>query len=425
MKNIFRIIIISLITLAQNAHAYFIYDAQTFDVINEISAPIFKAANLKNAKIYVINDFTPNAYTDGMQNIFIHSGLIYKFPNPDVLRGVIAHEVGHIKSGHVSKRYMQIINQQKMATTSMILGIVAAAATGSPEMMLHSTIAGSHMAERNILKFSRQNETEADLKALQYLKDSGYSASGLEDLLTYLNSTSRMDHINKYELTHPVSSERISLIRKNSSKSKTKSNSNNLNEKYNLVAAKLMAFTSNNINLTGFTKDAINLANAIKSFRQSKLVEAQQYVDLLISKYPENPYFYELKGEIFLNFGKTEAIDYFNKALEFSSNKLIRMEKEIAVITLSNNAQAIKKAIAFFEMNLNEFERNKTIIKYLILGHGKIEQHAHSMYYRAVDKLYDGQFSRAKDIASRAVPLAKNNKALLVKLNDIISLSTD
>jgi predicted Zn-dependent protease len=36
--------------------------------------------------------------------VFITSGLIINYPDPDVLRGVVAHEIGHILGHHVARR---------------------------------------------------------------------------------------------------------------------------------------------------------------------------------------------------------------------------------------------------------------------------------------------------------------------------------
>ncbi|MFT6386159.1 MAG: putative Zn-dependent protease, partial [Rickettsiales bacterium] len=78
-----------------------IRDAEIEDFLHDITRPILKAANLnpKEIKIYIVNDSSLNAFVSGGQNIFINTGLITKYPDPNVLIGVIAHETGHISSG--------------------------------------------------------------------------------------------------------------------------------------------------------------------------------------------------------------------------------------------------------------------------------------------------------------------------------------
>src|SRR3990167_8763677 len=78
-------------------------DAETETFLNEISAPLVKAAGLSpgNAQVLLINDPNINAFVAGGQIVWIHSGLLTAADNVDQVQGVIAHELGHIEGGHV------------------------------------------------------------------------------------------------------------------------------------------------------------------------------------------------------------------------------------------------------------------------------------------------------------------------------------
>lgn len=425
MKNIFKIIQIILLILPAKSYAYIIYDAETYDVVHEIAAPIFKAAEIYNPSIFILDDNSPNAFTNGKENIYINSGLIYNFPNTSILRGVIAHEVGHIKSHHISLAYINAINQKSYATLSTIIGIAASALTGSSEPIIQGALTGAHIFERNILKFSRQNETEADMKAIEYLHKSGYSANGLKEFLEYINSINNMQHFNIYELTHPVSRERINLINSKENNNFKSLSDVNLQKKYMMVAAKIMAYTTESPNLKGFSDDSKLYASAILDLKKSRRKEAINKINQLINRHPLNPYFCEFKGQILLKFGEYESLKWFSKAIELNDNIILRVEKEIAVISLSNDKNKIRNALSFFEMNIKKFNKNRTILNYLAIGYGKIGDNLNSMYYRALDKLYQGKILDAQKIAKRALKLAHNNKILILKLNDIINYTID
>ena len=51
----------------------------------------------KNIDLYIISDPNLNAFVQGGQNIFVHTGLLQKTKTPEQLAaGVLAHELGHI-----------------------------------------------------------------------------------------------------------------------------------------------------------------------------------------------------------------------------------------------------------------------------------------------------------------------------------------
>ena len=79
-------------------------DSEIENFLQDLSAPIFKAAGYKRdeIKFFVIGDDSINAFVIGGNRIFIHSGLITKASSPEQVAGVIAHELGHIIAGHVS-----------------------------------------------------------------------------------------------------------------------------------------------------------------------------------------------------------------------------------------------------------------------------------------------------------------------------------
>ena len=92
-------------------------------------------------------------FTLGVSLIFVHSGLITRFPDPDVLRGVVAHEFGHIIGQHISRSQEVIDNYTLVAMGSAAIGLATAIGTGSPGIAI--MIAGNHVAEISIQAYSR------------------------------------------------------------------------------------------------------------------------------------------------------------------------------------------------------------------------------------------------------------------------------
>lgn len=81
-----------------------IIDSEIEEALNLVAAPIIKAAGLKNVKVYLVHDNFLNAFTTGAEVIYIYSGMINQFPDIDVIRGVIAHEMGRILGKHIIRQ---------------------------------------------------------------------------------------------------------------------------------------------------------------------------------------------------------------------------------------------------------------------------------------------------------------------------------
>src|SRR3954462_3854984 len=102
------IILILLSLFCSKATANIIRDSEIEEAKGLIAEPIIKAARLKGVKIYLINDNALNAFTAGAEAIYIYSGMINQFPDIDVIRGVIAHEMGHVLGKHIARQQENI-----------------------------------------------------------------------------------------------------------------------------------------------------------------------------------------------------------------------------------------------------------------------------------------------------------------------------
>jgi len=110
--NVFLTIVISLV-FSHTVHAeVMIRDSEIENVIKEAINPIVKAAAVGKVDLALIQNPDINAFTNGGNNIYIYSGLISRFPDIDVFKGVIAHELGHVAGHHVSRQMENMVNQR-------------------------------------------------------------------------------------------------------------------------------------------------------------------------------------------------------------------------------------------------------------------------------------------------------------------------
>jgi predicted Zn-dependent protease len=162
-------------------------------------------------KFYLINVLDPNAYALPGGYIFVTTGLITLAENENEVAGVLSHEISHVTQRHVS----QMIEKSKRMSIATLAAILAGVLAGGGGKVSQATMVGAvAMAEAQGLKYTRENEVDADQSSLQYMLKAGYDPSGLITFLTKIQKVSLASaaQIPPYLSTHPVTENRISLL---------------------------------------------------------------------------------------------------------------------------------------------------------------------------------------------------------------------
>jgi len=158
-------------------------DDETDDAFKEWIQKIFVVAGLRKyqPRIFIIVNPEVNAAASLGGHIYIFSEFLMKCDNAAEFLGVMAHEVGHIAGGHVTRMDAAFDQAVVPAAAAVILGGALALASGSTEPLAAALAGGSHILERGMLKFSRTQESAADQAGLSYLEKLGWPADGLSD----------------------------------------------------------------------------------------------------------------------------------------------------------------------------------------------------------------------------------------------------
>ncbi len=162
---------------------------------------------------YVIKKNEYNAFASPAGHIFLFSGLFAALENEDELAGIIAHEISHVVCRHISQ---QIERSKKigMATLAGVAAGILLGAGGAGEAA-NAVAVGSVAAGQSIaLKYSREDETQADQLGLDSMTRAGYNGKGLISVLNKLRSKQWFgeNEIPSYIMTHPTSKERMAFI---------------------------------------------------------------------------------------------------------------------------------------------------------------------------------------------------------------------
>ncbi len=308
-------------------------DAETEALLADISAPLIAAAGMQpgNVRMVLINDRSINAFVAGGQVVYIHSGLILAADNANEVQGVIAHELGHIAGGHA------VYNGGAQAATnisllSLLLG-AAAIAAGAGDAGAGIMMAGQQAALGRYLAFSRTQESQADAAAATYLKSAGISGKGLIDFFSKLRSLEfryavPQDDDSAYQRTHPQSGDRIQALIDvlESDPAWDKPADPAMTARFERVKAKLYGFVSEPAQTLRTYPESnqsvpARYARAYAWHKSAYPEKAIAEAAALVASDPDDPYFLELEGQIFLESGRPrEALDALRRATDLTNN---------------------------------------------------------------------------------------------------------
>ena len=166
-----------------------------------------------NYRYYIIKAYEYNAFATPAGHIFINSGLIEAMDNEEELAGILAHEIAHVVCRHISQK----IERSKKINLATLAGVAAGVflGAGGNAAAANAVTAGTLATGQSVaLAYSREDESQADQLALEYLEKARYSGTGLITMLKKIRSKQWFgsEQVPTYLRTHPASEERMVMI---------------------------------------------------------------------------------------------------------------------------------------------------------------------------------------------------------------------
>ncbi|PCI51581.1 MAG: peptidase [Alphaproteobacteria bacterium] len=406
-------------------------DAEIERTIRHMAEPLFEVAELdKNAvRTYLINDNTLNAFVAGGQNIFIHSGLLIQAKDANQVIGVIAHETGHITGGHLVNFSDRVQGATMMTLIGAILG-AAAIAAGSGDAGMALILGGQQVATRTFLKYSRDQESATDQAALTFLEKSGQSALGFIDFLDYLGDQELMAgrYRDPYAGTHPVTSGRISKIRQRAEQSpyfNAKTDPAIENE-FKRLQAKLYGYlkppyaTLNKYPVKNQSLYA-KYARAFAYHKNHEMDKALKELDELLEYYPNDPFFWETKGQILFENGLVaeSILPYQNAVKNLPEETLIRVALAQSLIATEDDS-FLDEAIIHLKYALTRDPHNAFAWNQAATAYHRQNNEAMTYYTTAERFLLIGNLRGAMINAKHAIDTLPKNIPQWVRAQDIL-----
>lgn len=160
---------------------------------------------------FLIRDKSINAFALPGGFVGIHLGLIAQAATQDELAAVLAHELTHVTQRHIARSNSAARRQSALGIAGMLLGLLAAARSGSPDLA-QATIMGSQAAmAQGQLNFSREMEREADRIGFTIMTEAGFAGAGVAAIFERLDRANRLNDSGNfpYLRSHPLTVERI------------------------------------------------------------------------------------------------------------------------------------------------------------------------------------------------------------------------
>jgi predicted Zn-dependent protease len=421
---------------AQDDDIHIVTDTEIEEILKQETLPVLKTcgAEVNEVRFHLVSDKTLNAFTAGGQDIFLNTGLIEETANPNELLGVVAHECGHIAGGHAARQGEMMNEGMKPMLITMALGILAAAA-GRPDAGAALMMSSGYFGTLSVLKYSREQESRADQAAATSLEAAGISGKGLVDFLDRFRYQEVFDDARrfKYFQSHPVSADRIEALRRRVEAMRHYTDVDSPPDvvaMHELMKAKLDAFMNPPWQTlekykASDTSFKARYARAIAWYQAKEMDKAIKALDALLVDYPNNPYIWEVKGQVYFDSGRpAEAAAAHRRSVELKPNapllQINLAQSLLAVEMDSSGGAAADEAIIHLKKAL-ALDHDQPLAWRLMAQAYDAKHMAGEA--RLAEAEYDysiGDLSRAKAFAMRAREFLRQNTPEWLRATDIV-----
>jgi predicted Zn-dependent protease len=142
--------------------------------------------------------------------LWIHRGILQTAENEAQVAGVMAHEIAHVAQRHAAEQLT------KATVANGLLGLLGAAIDGRGKGEAAARIGASLGAQFMFLKFSRDDEREADRVGAEIVRRAGWDPQGMVEFFDLLQRQQRRSpgSVATFLSTHPDPASRADELRR-------------------------------------------------------------------------------------------------------------------------------------------------------------------------------------------------------------------
>jgi predicted Zn-dependent protease len=185
----------------------FLRDDVVLDYVRTIGEEIVAASGPQPFVYHfeVVDDDEINAFAAPAGYVYINTGTILHARNVSEVASVLAHEIGHVALRHIAENY----DRQRNAGTLYQAGVLAASVFGYGGL---ANVGGGLATMAVLNSFTRSDEHEADVFAVEAMPAAGYDPNGLVTFLEVVRGVSGASPPPLFA-THPATEDRIAEAR--------------------------------------------------------------------------------------------------------------------------------------------------------------------------------------------------------------------
>jgi predicted Zn-dependent protease len=414
-----------------------IRDAEIEQLLRDYAQPILRAAGLakQNVRVVVLSDRSFNAFVMDGRHIFVNAGTLFDAKTPNEIIGVFAHETGHLAGGHLQRLREQLASAQTASIIALLAGIgaaVAGARSGAGDVGAAAIMAPQSAIMRSLLSYVRTQEDQADHAGVKFLNATGQSPKGMVELFKRLSNEVLFNsrYIDPYMQTHPMPADRVAALETLARASPywDRKDPPELQLRHDMMRAKLSGFLERPDSVArryplGDHSLPARYARAISAYRNADLRQALVQIDGLIQAQPNNPYFYELKGQALLEGGHpAEAVAPLRQAVQLSHNTPLIEIMLAQALNATNNPKMAEEAVGLLRVAIVREPEVPDAYAQLAMAYGRKGDLANADLASAQAAFNRGDLKTARQLATRAKTRLPIGSPGWVQADDIVNV---
>lgn len=303
---------------------------------------------LKNSQqsytFFIVDNPMINAFAAPGGYIGINAGLITASNSEHELASVIAHEIAHVHQRHIASRMNSMRSTQALSIASILAGFIAAS-QGLGQEASAFVFGGAALQEQQAIRYTRENEIEADRIGMQLLSAANYDPKGMIRFFkTLQRNTANTSRLYPTLSTHPLDSIRIA-------EAENRINNNQVttlqpsDEEYFFIKQRIASLSSSAPLDTNFTNSKAD-------------IDQQTFKDYAIAQSLENEKKWSLSKDIYINMKASSNALPIDLGLSRSYIQLGLIEEAEATLASLYQFMPDNYAVVYYYAN-SLFERNK------------------------------------------------------------------
>jgi len=317
----------------------------------------------RRLELITINNPSMNAFAVPGGVIGIHTGLFRYAKTEHQLSSVLAHEIAHLSQRHFARRVDAQRKNSIVSLAGMLASLVLAATVGG-DVGLAGLTATQAASKQSSLRYSRQNEQEADRLGLQTMAAAGMDPRAMSSMFEEMLRMTRYTGSRPPEflLTHPLTENRVADAKNRISQLPPKQYLDNL--EFHLMRVRALIAIDNNpsVSLNRFqhelkgntlNREAARYGVALSYEALGNQVEAEKSIDILLKKSP-NRLTYQMAD-----------IDIDRAQGRFD----IAIRKTKRLLNYSSDSYPLRMSLAETYLKSNQYPESEQVLDTLALSH--------------------------------------------------------